>query len=542
MGIFKLIKLIFKIIGLVFLLITIFPIIVLLMAYKDVKVPDDLYSGSTIKFEEIIGDKLNDFLADDTNDDLLLTFTTQEANDAILASFLEINPNYLSTDSSIDNDLKKYVMKESIAGIKGAWVYFTDNGLTITTSVDLDIGFMVYKTSLKIGFEVTDSTDSYTLKLNELTIGNFPTLWMYNLADFFMGMANQDLGTIVQQVLPIGEFDSKEKSLTITRDEIIDLLVDEDDENKVLIESLISLITEERLISFNFTTNSGGLSINLGRIRSSISDNVVLNPIATEAELNQLLESQITSLLLANLTSSGGVYLDISESTLNQIIDFYTRDSLEISQEFNIGINEYIIESSGLYATLSEDLVTINLLITLMNKNNVVDVFKTHIEISSIPVASGNDLLLNISDIKIGDNLSLEDEISIILDLLNETGMVVDGSLVIEDFFMLMVTDGLEIDDVIALDNFLRFNITITNNDLQNLIDEVKDLLDDALNIIAADYPELEDLINDAILNGDPTDLLEEINNMTPQEQSELFNDLFEAFNDLGLDINDLLP
>lgn len=544
---FKLIKWIFRIISIVILLSIIFPIIVLVMAYKDVNVPDDVVNTTPVTIETKASERIDNFLEDDTEDNLLFDFTTIEVNTMIKSAFLETNPNYLSEDENVSEDERKYAIKESIVGFKGAWVDFRENGLSLTAGIDLDLSFMTYKTSLKIGFELTDEADQYVLKLTELSIGNFPTLWIYGVTDFFFNLGNNDLTETIQGMLPFGTFDGKEKTLTITSSDVIDLLSEDSDpdnpnSNNLLITSVVGLVMEEQLLSFNFTTSNGGLGINLGKIKSTAVENQVMNPISSDDELKQLFESQLTNLLLANLTTTSGLYFDITETSLNQVIEYYTRDSLEIREELNLGNNKYILETGNLYMDLETNNLSVYLILKIYNELSPLDYFQTHIHITTLPSVEGDDLILTISNINIGDGLSLEDELDVILAFLGESELFDNDRIIIKDFFSLILTEGFIVDDVSSLNNFLRFKLTITDPSLQQTIDEVKDIIGDVLDDLSNTYPELETTINDAITSGDPTDLINQVNDMDPEDQEAFLNDLIDSFTNLGLDINDLIP
>lgn len=539
---FKLIKFIFKLIGIIVLILTILPIVLLIMMYSDISPNEDTYPATTISFTDVAADRFDDFLADDQTEAIELIFSTDEVNASIKTLLLESNPNFMSTDPNVDNDDKTYATKIANIGYKGSWIEFIDDGFTLISGIDLDLGFMKYKSGIKITFELNNDEDTYSFKLKELKIGNLQTLWMYNIADWIVGLTKNDLTEIIQEQLPFGVYDGKEKTLTVTSQELIDLIVKDEDPNKIVIETLVDLVTQNELLAFNFESTAGGLNLNLGLARSSKTKPVITNPIETQNDLNSLFQGQLVNLLLANVNTDGKVYLDLTETMINQVVDYYVGDSLDISYELPLGNKVYVVESSGLFVELADGEFAATIIISLYDKDNPANLFKTHFKLITTPIVSGKDLMLEINDFELGDNIDVPDNIGAILSLLAESDIISDGTIIIEGFFEALLVDDIAVENVFVLNGFMRFELGITNSVINDILDEIQTHLNDALDQLETLYPELSDSIDELLTNQNPQDLINQIGEMSPEEQEQIFEELQDILGVLGVDLNDLLP
>jgi hypothetical protein len=183
--------------------------------------------------------------------------------------------------------------------------------------------------------------------------------------------------------------------------------------------------------------------------------------------------------------------------------------------------------------------------------------FESIIKISATPSVVDGDLYINLLSIEAGngdDPLTLEGEfLSDILALVGDGGgFIQDGAFVVEDFYGQLDSETLAIDDIEVVGTNLRMYIQIVGTDLP--LEEIQGAIQDVLGVLDnPEYADIQDDIDnvlDALLDPelDPedveealTDLLGGIEDLTPEQQEALYDDMLEAMENLeDFDYEDL--
>src|SRR5690606_29389052 len=84
----------------------------------------------------------------------------------------------------------------------------------------------------------------YKLVIKGISIGNLPILWMYDFANWVYGLVTKDdLNTLIQGVVSgFGHFDLNTKSVWVYTEDLLNLLGDENDPNRPMLEALLGFV------------------------------------------------------------------------------------------------------------------------------------------------------------------------------------------------------------------------------------------------------------------------------------------------------------
>lgn len=557
---FKPLKFIFKLIGILIGLSFLIPIIMVGMMYKDYKLPTSDYEEySDFDFSTIFIEKIDEFLADDTKEGFELTIKDGEANKLIKDAIAKDNPNYGSTDDNIPKEERIYASTfgEGSGGFKGASVKFNDGFVRLELGVDAGFNNILFKTVVLIDFkletihEVLDGVPNtqYKFTIKNIKIGNLPILWMFDLFDWGLKTATgQSMDEMIKEQLEdFGDnYDLQTKSIWINSEDIIGLLGDENAESNAMITALISFVDEEELLELTTTTGESGISLQLGKARSTKNQYVLTNHINNDNDLNQMFQGQLTSLLLSALGNSDTINYNMSEQSFNQMLDYYLGNEMNITEEFEVGDEIYELKTNPIFGEFVNDKIHLTIILTL-NKKDETDYFKTHFTLVAKPgIVNNDDLAFDISEIKIGDDLSLSnDKIEIILSLIGDNDFIQGNKLIVKGFLKEFQGSGVNVEDVSVSGKYLRFKLKPEGANAQ-ILEDLQDAIDNALNNVLTDpdYDDVSDAYNNYL--SDPSEenldeIMDAINDLTPEQQAELFDLLYDDLSGIpGLD--NLLP
>lgn len=548
---FKLFKWIFRIIDILVLIMTILPIIGLIFMYKDYQPPyDDFESYDELSFNDILNDRLDKFLSGETNS-IDFTLTNAEVNSALKDLYATSNPLFGSSDPNVSETDKKYAYKlGDYGGFKGVTVYFINDGLTVEAGVEAGFSGIYYKTTIFLELKLkteqvmyNDLTQSkYSLEIKNMSLGNLPVLWMYDLSNWVYGLVfKEDLNTTIKNLVSgFGNYDLNTKTIWIYSEDIIKLL-GEDNQNKVLLETLFGFIDEAQLIDFELGSNQGGLSFKLNELKSTKSQYTILNSIQNDQDLKNLFTGQLSSVLLSALVPGSKLNFMMHELSLNELIDYYLRDSMIIEQELKIGDVTYKLKAQPIFAELNDDKVYLTIILNFYNEAEPTNIFKTHFTLETTPSIRNNDLVFTVLNILVGDSKSLgTNRIESVLNLLGETDYIESNEIVIKDFLEEFTTQHVTVESVEVENKYLVFEITPdqeTTSLLQDLQNEIQNALEDVFT--NPQYSNLESTYQDFINNqATLNDLIDTMNDLSPNVQQQLFEDLQNL---LG-DYSDLIP
>lgn len=550
---FKWIK---RIIKLTILLIVLLPVILLVVMYKGYSAPlEDFEAHPNLSFTTIASNKLDTFLADDTAQTFDFVLTSSEANAALKAMYASNNLDFGKTDTNIDINKRKYAMEfgSGNGGFKGVTVKFDETGLSLEAGIDAGFSGIYYQTTLYLDLDVKieqvtindEIQTQYKLQIKNIKFGNMPILWMYDLADWIVGRFNDDglNGLIQNAVSGFGNYDLKTKSIWLNSEDLKNLISDEDSDNRAMIEALLGFIDEEELLLSGFGQNQGGIALALGKMRSSKTPYQTTNEISDENELEDMFQTQLTSLLLSSLGGGSTLNYDMHEEAFNQLVDYYIGDSMDMTQSFDFEDYEYTLETLPLYANFINNKIHFTIIMKLYNTANPTDVFQTDFTLLTTPSISTNkkDLIFSVDSINIGDETTVtNDKVSTILALVGDNEIIVGNQIVLKDFMDNFSNQAMSVQSVAVHGKYLRFVVEPTAAN-QQAFEDLQDAIDLALQTVLLD-PTYSGIL-DAYQN-DPDnseDILDAFNELSPAEQVAFYNSLYTTLG-TEVDLGGLLP
>ena len=537
---FKWIK---RIIKIVLLLIVLTPIIMLIVMYKGYTAPiEDFETQPNLSFNDIASNKLDTFLADDEAESFNFVVTSSQANAAMKSLYAQNNPDFGTSDTNIDEDVRKYAIAfgQKNGGLKGVTVAFDESGLTLEAGIDAGFSGIYYQTTLFLDLDIEiEAVDvngiqqtQYKLVIKNIKFGNLPILWMYDAADWIVGRFNDDglSGLIENVVSDFGNYDLKTKSIWVNSEDLINLISSPTDPNRAMIEALLGFIDEESLLISGFAEDEGGIGIQLGKMRSSKVQYQTSNQIDDETELDQLFENQLNSLLLSSLGGGSSLNFDMHEDSFNQLIEYYIGDGMDMTQTFMFDEHEYTLETQPLFAQFVDNKVHFTIIMKLYKTTNPANFFQTDFTLVTLPSISSDkkDLIFTVDVIHIGDDTTVSnDKVLTILELVGENEIIVGNQIILKDFMGNFANQSVNVDNVFVVGKYIRFVLTPTGLAAQALQD-LQNAIDDALDQIFAD-PEFASL---AAHQDDPAALLDALNELSPEEQAAFYEALSDELGD----------
>ena len=558
-------KFLFKLIFIPLLTIIIIPAIFLAFMYKSVTIPEDDFnpSGSPVNISGMINEQFDAFLENPSHDsEFNVSLAQSDINNILLSQFREMNAQYL--DDSATSDKRNYVMKEPSFGYQGSWIEFKDDTINIESGIHVFISSFTFKTRLLVSFKANIGTEEVVLKLNKLNVGNLPLAWLFGPVDWAVRQAtNESIEDIINdQLKGLATFNPKTREIRMSIDDLVQQAFNDDDDTKVLVNSLLTFVRENSLVDIGFNEGEFSAGLGLGKIWESNFNPYVVPAnlrINSEPELQAVLANRASTLILSTLSSSDNLFIDIDQVTLNRMFDYFLRDQRLPSgaiQEQEI-MTGYMMKILMPYVTMVNSEFTVNIPLIIEKVGfEATHSFESIIRINANTSVVDGDLYINLLSIKAGNGdepLTLEGAfLSDVLALLGENDFIQDGAFVVKDFYSQLDSDTLSINDIAVVGSNLRMYIDIV--DLGLPIQEIKDAIIGILDVL--DNPEYEDIqaaIDDVLTTLlDPeaspediedalTNLLEGMEDLDPDQQAALYNDMLDALEDLDdFDYEDL--
>ncbi len=548
-------KFLFKFIFLPILTILAIPILFLALTYKSVDIPNEYDATGPANLSEMVTTSLDSFLTDtDSTSEVALSLAQDETNVMIKNMvFIPMNANYLD-GSGGEND--EYVIKTENYGLQGAWIRFEDDLLEVEAGAHVFFAGISFKTRLLLAFNLDVSTEEIILTLDKLTIGNLGLAWAFPVADWLVEtIVKQDIASLINEYLGgLGTFDVGERSVTLDIQSLVEEQIT-DPQEAALVNSLLAFLDANEMLDVGFSKDNGfSASLALGKAYDDSIPYVLSSPIATDAELHSILQAQASTLLMSVLTTETAPYISFDELTLNQMMEYMMRDSFaDPTYLFStVLFDHYEMKTLIPYLAMSDDELTFNIPLTLIDTAETSHEFKTIIKINAIPSVEGPNLVIELNSLTAGEVVVGEEHIINILTLLGENNALVqDGNIVIEDFDQELSQVGMSLEDVAVVSSRLRLYVglgTTPIEDIQNTINTVLDGFDYSGYgpDLGNDIDNLQSVIADP--NATPEDIenalqtvLEDIDDLTPAEQEALFNSLSTDLENAGLSIEDIL-
>ncbi|CCV63699.1 conserved hypothetical protein [Alteracholeplasma palmae J233] len=528
-------------------IIALIPIIFLGIMYKNEEPNiNDYQDPETLNFTETLSESLNTFLISENNDDLTFSLNQKSINQTVKDLIVKqaekdnsFNKDYMNKDASKED--RKYAIKNDngiFVGVKGLWVNFSEDGMSIITSADVKYGFITYKTSIRIKLTLEETEQAFIIKVDSVKAGHLPVVWMYNLTKWGMlEFGKEDLGETIKKALPIGTFDADARTLTIQKEEYTKLLDSAlDTDANPMAKNLVNLIQALDLFKFSLLDSKLNFDVKLKKLEQTLNiDDSKYTKITTEQQLKSIITTQLNSVLFSALdTTDTTLNLDINEVQLNQIMNYYLSDKVIFSKEIEIGGKTFIIETKPIVSLLRENNTIISIRISIKNKDVANSEFIAELAINTLPSIgeNGKDLHFKINDIKIGEvNFEVGNEtrtklMTTIETLLSESEDVtfLNETIILKDFTEKFVQAGIKVKQIESLDEKLRFKIEPQNPEVTKVIEEVKKEIASTLETIKNTKDEFKDI---------PSELTAEtvsqyVNSLEQVEQEKLYGLLTE--------------
>lgn len=550
-------KFLFKIIFIPILSIVAIPLIMAALLYKSVDIPvDDFTSdGSTVLIADMIDEEVNTFLESNDNESVIaLGISQKEANLMLKETFLGMNPDYLVDGADADD--KNYVLKEPMFGYQGSWVTFKESKVEIESGIHLFTAGITFKTRLLITFELEASTEEIVLTLDKLTIGNLPLAWAFGAADWAIStITGEDLEAMINaQLNGMATFDPTKREIRVDVQTLVDSQI-EDTKQAALINSLMAFVDENELLAIGFEEGTFDASLALGKTKDATS-RFELTPaqkITTDQELQDLLESKATSIVLSALTTDTDPYIEFRELTLNRVLDYMLKDQQQspgVLIESPI-LEDYLMSAYVPYVTMTDNVFVVNIPLKIVSILEPTHSFETIIKIDALPTIDGSDLVIVLNELTAGEVTLTQEHVGNVLTMLGETDLInEDGNLVIRDFDQQMSQAGMSINGVAMVDNKLRMYVGLNDS---IALDDLQDTLGDVLDALSGDTdlpPEIVTSVDDIIASlndpqGDPEqaveDFMDTLEGLDDAEQQEVFDTLMEELEDSPFSLDDIL-
>ncbi|MBN2268411.1 MAG: hypothetical protein V3569_04170 [Acholeplasmataceae bacterium] len=487
--------------------------------YKSVEIPVDEFISGTgeINFEEMVIEEIDTFLLNATPTSTFdLEINQETVNQLLLDQFRQMNPNYL-VDTATDDE-KNYVLKEEMYAYQGTWVRFKEgNIIEIESGLHAYVGGFTFKTRLLLSFILEIDTEEIVLTLDKVTIGNVPLAWAMTAASWIsQKVTGQDLEELISsQIEGFGTFDPIERKVTVQVNALIDSFMNEDDENKPLIDALLQFISDNELIDIGFDDEVFAAKIALGKIIDE-TDQFILteaDKIIDDAHMQTILTSKASTVILSSVTGDNP-YIKLDDFTLNRVFEYFMRANLT---ETGYVTEALLMENYKAlifvpYVTMEDDLI-VNIPIQIVDINDPSKVLPSIIKIHAIPEIIGSDLYFHLKGLDAGLLSLSEEHIGLILDVMGENDLITGDSIVIHDFDQMMDSTGIDIIGAEIKD--LHLYLYIQLNLFENLVD-VETLAQAALDLVQNNPdlpPELEESIQAVIDNIDDPEVINDLIN-----------------------------
>jgi len=553
-------KFLFKLLVLPALSILAVPAIFLATTYKSVEVPAD-FSGTATSFDmtAMITEEVDAFLLDNSSTSTLgVAFSQQDANLMLKGAFIGMNPLYL--DATATGPDQEYVMSDTVMGItygyQGSWVTFTEDIVEIESGIHLKYSSFTFKTRILISLRLEVTTEAVSLKLEKLTIGNLPVAWIFGTvswaAEQFTG---NDIEAIVNEQLDgIATFDPVEREILLDIPTLIEKQMENDPQSAALVNSLLAFINENELLEIGFEEEEFAASLALGKTKDDNAPFILAeaDKIIDETHMQTILASKANAIILSTLTATEAnpyPFIELDAFTLNRIFEFMLRDQLASSGVIHESVlfEKYNMKALVPYVTMAEEF-TINIPLIIEDITAPENHFQTIIKINATPSIEGADLKIVLNGLSAGEISLSQEHITNILAFIGDNDLIVDGAFVIQDFDAQMNQAGMSIQSVSMVNSKLRLYVSVETIDLA----EVQEAVNTVLDVISEnDYtPELNEAIDEVIaaLIDPEIDqevaveaLIEELGNLTDEEQEALLEDMTAALEESGYTLEEIL-
>jgi len=225
---------------------------------------------------------------EDVENDVTVDMVYELDQDIINTAIFEVfkgddfNPDYMPGDDCLEDSCKYVYSTEIEVGgtvfdtrIMGAWVDFQEDVFIVNLFLEVGVndGF-VYETVLRVYFDFHDYSDRYELAFNKIEVGNLPL--PMSLITKLLVKVDENVDSIdlndQANVLPIGDLNIEDMSLTLVKADILDNFGDTegsgDSTGSGLAKEVLSIIYDNGLVEFKLVDKEFILTAGVAKFRS----------------------------------------------------------------------------------------------------------------------------------------------------------------------------------------------------------------------------------------------------------------------------------
>lgn len=533
-------KILFIILGLIALPFIIVGLIIVL-AIDGSKPPVKVYrENESFSIEERFNESLTTVFDDAENNDLALNLSQDELNVLIFQMLQKQNPNYL-----IDDDPEnQYFLKQSEqVGVVGVWTTVHNDGLTIKVRTDLKYG-ITFKTSFsirfKLAFNAKDDPNFLELSFSDVKLGNLPL--PRSLVNPIL--KNQvDLKSTVEGIFKsedgtqYGTFDVDTWTIRIDKMELVKSFVGSDD---ISIITLVKILTYNKLFDLRVEKKKVDAELKTSSLYLD-EELAVLQPherIYTDAQREALLSSKMLDIVISALDATeDDLYVNLSEKDINRLLDYYTRDSLDIDQTFKLGDKTYRLDLSTPTVTIDNGEMFLNLKLSFsdVDSSDPNKKFITTLKVELIPDHHEVDLHFNLGKLYVGKDIKLDEEdTQQLLDMFGGAEAFQQNVIIISQFLSSFATDALRHKDTEVKTGHLKLTYTGKDdakiaiiNDIQSVIVDVVQESVGTYPSVAEEYLHIKDKDRSEIIHEEVKAVIDAANDLEEAERVAFRNKLF---------------
>ena len=437
------------------------------MLYKDYKMPVEDYETTENSFYKQTDEELVKIIQDETETHLNVGVTEAFLNKTIMEALTKDNPYYMKDGH--ENELQHYYMYVVGGGgfngaVKGGYVEVKEKDIALILSVHMLIGnTRLYKTGVKVSLDViTDENDVYYFRIKAIHIGKLglPLKTGMKIAEWINAkVTDKPIKDLIQENLPIGQFNDKDLSLTVTRREAVDF----GKEFATGFSTLIEIIYDKELFEFGLTKDKISMSLALGKVRKLPTDpnKPLFTPITDDASQIAFVTGLNARIITGVVDNPANPHLDLTEVEANQVLDYALKDTVPFSKEIPFKISEtetvmYKIESTNLYLTMVGDTLKLHLSF-IISRENIIETFDIQLNVNSTISMVDEDIVIEVDDAKVGELELTTEEVKTIVDVY-DPDLFHDGKFVIskEQMNEMFLGANMTVEDVEVVNGKLR--------------------------------------------------------------------------------------
>ncbi len=238
---------------------------------------------------------------------------------------------------------------------------------------------------------------------------------------------------MITENLGFGYFNPEELSFTVGENELTDYLYEADP----TFAALLKVVYKEELLILDVSDEGFDISLNVGVFRRLITDldEPDFDKWETESDKANFMGELALQAASNAMLNPFDPRIDLTEADVNAILDYYLQDKVKFELPIKFTLLgeevEYIFNSTNLFVTMNDDILSIHLKMSLI-KTGMSGSFDMQFNLSSyVSMDTEGNMLLTVIEANLGD-IELDNEtLSNLFGVFDET-LMVDDTLVIK--------------------------------------------------------------------------------------------------------------